>query len=152
MYLETTRDDIGIELAMQYNDGYGKSVFSFVNNINTHDGGTHLTGLKSALTRVINSFAQKGNFLKKDSFTLSGDDVRQGLTAVLSVKVREPQFEGQTKTNLGNSEEESAAKTGDGEGPQAVPGHNPREATNVLEHTISAGSDGNAARDAQDGT
>ena len=65
MYLETTRDDIGIELALQYNDGYSESVFSFVNNINTHDGGTHLTGLKSALTRVINTYAQKGNFLKK---------------------------------------------------------------------------------------
>ena len=111
MYVDTTRDDIGIELAMQYNDGYSENVFSFVNNINTHEGGTHLTGFKSALTRVINSYAQKGNFLKKADFTLSGDDVREGLTAVLSVKVREPQFEGQTKTKLGNSEVESAVKT-----------------------------------------
>ncbi|HEY6828084.1 MAG TPA: ATP-binding protein, partial [Gemmatimonadaceae bacterium] len=108
IYVETTRDDVGIEIAMQYNDQYNENVFSFVNNINTHEGGTHLTGFKSALTRVINAYAQKGNFLKKADFTLSGDDVREGLTAVLSVKVREPQFEGQTKTKLGNSEVESA--------------------------------------------
>src|SRR6476619_2283840 len=110
VYIETMRDDVGIELAMQYNDGYNETVFSFVNNINTHEGGTHLTGFKSALTRVINAYAAKGNFLKKADFTLSGDDVREGLTAVLSVKVREPQFEGQTKTKLGNSEVESAVK------------------------------------------
>ena len=88
IYVETARDDVGIELAMQYNDGYNENVFSFVNNINTHEGGTHLTGFKSALTRVINAYAQKGNFLKKADFSLSGDDVREGLTAVLSVKVR----------------------------------------------------------------
>ncbi len=111
MYVETTRDDVGIELAMQYNDQYNENVFSFVNNINTHEGGTHLTGFKAALTRVINNYASKGGFLKKADFTLSGDDVREGLTAVLSVKVREPQFEGQTKTKLGNSEVESAVKT-----------------------------------------
>src|SRR5581483_6474076 len=111
VYIETTRDDVGIELAMQYNDGYNETVFSFVNNINTHEGGTHLTGFKSALTRVINAYAQKGNFLKKADFTLSGDDVREGLVAVLSIKVREPQFEGQTKTKLGNSEAEGAVKS-----------------------------------------
>src|SRR3712207_5911639 len=82
VYLDTERDEIGIELALQYNDSYNETVFSFVNNINTHEGGTHLTGLKSALTRTINAYASKGNFLKKDNFTLSGDDVREGLTAV----------------------------------------------------------------------
>src|SRR5205814_10217591 len=111
VYIDTERDGVDIELSFQYNDGYNENVFSFVNNINTHEGGTHLTGFKSALTRVINAYAQKGNFLKKADFTLSGDDVREGLTAVLSVKVREPQFEGQTKTKLGNSEVESAVKT-----------------------------------------
>ena len=112
IYLETTKDDVGIELAMQYNDGYQDTVFSFVNNINTHEGGTHLTGFKSALTRVINQYIQKSSLSKKDKETvLSGDDVREGLTAVLSVKVKEPQFEGQTKTKLGNSEVESAVKT-----------------------------------------
>src|SRR5215207_6708910 len=113
VYIETTRDDIGIELAMQYNDSYNETVFSFVNNINTHEGGTHLTGFKSALTRVINQYIKdSSNLSKKDKeTTLSGDDVREGLTAVLSVKVREPQFEGQTKTKLGNSEVEGAVKS-----------------------------------------
>src|ERR1051325_9670722 len=81
IYIETTKDDVGIELALQYNDGYNDTTFSFVNNINTHEGGTHLTGFKAALTRVINSYANKGGFLKKADFTLSGDDVREGLTA-----------------------------------------------------------------------
>src|SRR5919112_2031748 len=112
IYLETMRDDVGIELAMQYNDGYQDTVFSFVNNINTHEGGTHLTGFKSALTRVINQYIQKSSLSKKDKeTTLSGDDVREGLTAVLSVKVKEPQFEGQTKTKLGNSEAEGAVRS-----------------------------------------
>ncbi len=79
VYIETERDDVGIEIAMQYNDGYNENVFSFVNNINTHEGGTHLTGFKAALTRTINAYAAKGGFLKKDNFTLSGDDVREGL-------------------------------------------------------------------------
>src|SRR3954470_11731997 len=150
VYIETTRDDVGIELAMQYNDGYQESIFSFVNNINTHEGGTHLTGFKSALTRVINSYAQKGNFLKKDSFTLSGDDVREGLTAVLSVKVREPQFEGQTKTKLGNSEVESAVKTLVGEWLQAYLDEHPRVANIVLEKAVSAARAREAARKARD--
>ena len=111
LYLDIEKDDVGIELALQYNDGYNENVFSFVNNINTHEGGTHLTGFKSALTRTINAYAAKGNALKKSDFTLSGEDVREGLTAVLHVKVREPQFEGQTKTKLGNSEVETAVKT-----------------------------------------
>src|SRR5258706_1880931 len=110
IYIETERDGIDIELAFQYNDGYSENVFSFVNSINTHEGGTHLTGLKSALTRTINAYAAKSGALKKANFTLSGDDVREGLTAVLSVNVREPQFEGQTKTKLGNSEVEGPGK------------------------------------------
>jgi DNA gyrase subunit B len=150
IYIETTRDDIGIELAMQYNDGYSDTTFSFVNNINTHEGGTHLTGMKSALTRVINSFAQKGGFLKKDNFTLSGDDVREGLTAVLSVKVREPQFEGQTKTKLGNSEVESAVKTVVGEFLQAYLEEHPRSSNIILEKAVSAARAREAARKARD--
>src|SRR6476661_2911693 len=150
IYIETTRDDIGIELAMQYNDGYSDTTFSFVNNINTHEGGTHLTGMKSALTRVINSFAQKGGFMKKDNFTLSGDDVREGLTAVLSVKVREPQFEGQTKTKLGNSEVESAVKTVVGEFLQAYLDEHPRTTNIVLEKAVSAARAREAARKARD--
>src|SRR6476659_93292 len=150
MYVETERDGMGIEIAMQYNDQYNENVFSFVNNINTHEGGTHLTGMKSALTRVINSFAQKGGFLKKDNFTLSGDDVREGLTAVLSVKVREPQFEGQTKTKLGNSEVESAVKTVVGEQLQAYLDEHPRSANIIVEKAVSAARAREAARKARD--
>jgi DNA gyrase subunit B len=150
MYIETTRDDVGIELAMQYNDGYNENVFSFVNNINTHEGGTHLTGFKAALTRVINNYAAKGGFLKKADFTLSGDDVREGLTAVLSVKVREPQFEGQTKTKLGNSEVESAVKTLVNEWLAAYLDEHPRTANIVVEKAVSAARAREAARKARD--
>jgi DNA gyrase subunit B len=150
IYVETTRDDVGIEIAMQYNDQYNENVFSFVNNINTHEGGTHLTGFKSALTRVINAYAQKGNFLKKSDFTLSGDDVREGLTAVLSVKVREPQFEGQTKTKLGNSEVESAVKTLVNEWLAAYLEEHPRTANIVVDKAVSAARAREAARKARD--
>ncbi|MDE3054096.1 MAG: DNA topoisomerase (ATP-hydrolyzing) subunit B [Gemmatimonadota bacterium] len=150
LYVETTKDDVGIELALQYNDGYNDTTFSFVNNINTHEGGTHLTGFKSALTRVINTYAQKGNFLKKADFTLSGEDVREGLTAVLSVKVREPQFEGQTKTKLGNSEVESAVKAVVGEWLASYLDEHPRTANIVIEKAVSAARAREAARKARD--
>ena len=150
IYLETTKEDIGIELALQYNDQYNDTVFSFVNNINTHEGGTHLTGFKSALTRVINQYAQKGGFLKKADFTLSGDDVREGLTAVLSVKVREPQFEGQTKTKLGNSEAESAVKTVVNEFLGAYLDEHPRSANIIVDKAVSAARAREAARKARD--
>ena len=150
IYIETERDDIAIEVALQYNAEYNENVFSFVNNINTHEGGTHLTGFKSALTRVINQYAQKGNFLKKADFTLTGDDVREGLTAVLSVKVREPQFEGQTKTRLGNSEVESAVKTVVNEFLAAYLDEHPRSANIVVEKAVSAARAREAARKARD--
>ncbi|MHB1863935.1 MAG: DNA topoisomerase (ATP-hydrolyzing) subunit B [Gemmatimonadaceae bacterium] len=150
LYLDTSKDDIGIELALQYNDGYNDTTFSFVNNINTHEGGTHLTGFKAALTRVINSYAQKGNFLKKADFSLSGEDVREGLTAVLSVKVREPQFEGQTKTKLGNSEVESAVKTEVGEWLSNYLEEHPRTANIIVEKAVSAARAREAARKARD--
>src|SRR5947207_665653 len=150
IYIETTKDDIGIELALQYNDGYNDTTFSFVNNINTHEGGTHLTGFKAALTRIINSYANKGGFLKKADFTLSGDDVREGLTAVLSVKVREPQFEGQTKTKLGNSEVESAVKTVVGELLGSYLEEHPRSANIIVEKAVSAARAREAARKARD--
>ena len=109
--VEAVREDVDVQLALQYDDGYTENTLTFVNNINTHEGGTHLTGFKSALTRTINEYAKQIGALKKADFTLSGDDVREGLTAVLSVKVREPQFEGQTKTKLGNSEVEGVVKS-----------------------------------------
>ena len=150
IYIETTKDDVGIELALQYNDGYNDTTFSFVNNINTHEGGTHLTGFKSALTRIINTYASKGGFLKKADFTLSGDDVREGLTAVLSVKVREPQFEGQTKTKLGNSEVESAVKSVVGELLGSYLEEHPRSANIIVEKAVSAALAREAARKARD--
>src|SRR5262245_45583663 len=150
IYIETTKDDIGIELALQYNDGYNDTTFSFVNNINTHEGGTHLTGFKAALTRVINSYANKGGFLKKAYFTLSGDDLRDGLTAVLSTKVREPQFEGQTKTKHGNSEAESAVKSVVGELLGSYLEEHPRSANIVVEKAVSAARAREAARKARD--
>lgn len=104
VYFEGEKDGVAVEIAMQWNDGYSESVFSFANNINTIEGGTHLIGFKSALTRTINSYAVDTGQLKKDEENLQGEDVREGLTAVISVKVPEPQFEGQTKTKLGNSE------------------------------------------------
>src|SRR6266699_2696507 len=99
---EATREDVEVEGAVQYDDQYSENTFTFVNNINTHEGGTHLTGFKSALTRTINEWAKQDGALKKEDFTLSGDDVREGLNCVRSVKVKNPQFEGQTKTKLGN--------------------------------------------------
>ncbi|HET7621684.1 MAG TPA: DNA topoisomerase (ATP-hydrolyzing) subunit B [Gemmatimonadaceae bacterium] len=148
--IETERDDVEIELAMQYNDGYNDNIFSFVNNIHTIEGGTHLTGFKSALTRVVNQYAQKGNFLKKADFTLSGDDVREGLTAVLAVKVREPQFEGQTKTKLGNSEVETAVKTVVNEYLATYLEEHPRSANIIVEKAVSAARAREAARKARD--
>ena len=89
---------------MQYNDGYQENIYSFCNNINTHEGGTHEEGFRLALTRVINNYARKGNFLKEKDDALSGEDCREGLTAIISVKHPDPQYEGQTKTKLGNAE------------------------------------------------
>ena len=151
LYLDGEKDDVGIEIALQYNDGYNENVFSFVNNINTHEGGTHLTGFKSALTSVINKHLDKSSFAKKDKdIKLSGDDVREGLTCVLSVKVREPQFEGQTKTKLGNSEVESAVKTTINEWLASYLEEHPRVANIVLEKTLSAARAREAARKARD--
>jgi DNA gyrase subunit B len=150
---ETERDDIAIEVALQYNDGYNELIFSFVNNINTHEGGTHLTGFKQALTRTINAYAEKGNFLKrdkKDQLTLTGDDVREGLTAVLSVKIREPQFEGQTKTKLGNSEAEGIVRAVVNEFLGAYLDEHPRVANIVVEKAVSAARAREAARKARE--
>jgi DNA gyrase subunit B len=145
-----TRDDVEVDLALQYEDGYNENTFTFVNNINTHEGGTHLTGFKSALTRTINEVAKKTNALKKEDFTLSGEDVREGLTCVLHVKVKEPQFEGQTKTKLGNSEVEGIVK-------QIVNEHlgnfleeKPPVARAIIEKAVSAARAREAARKARD--
>ena len=104
IYVEDEVDEIKVEVGMQYNDGYQPNIYSFCNNINTQEGGTHEEGFRLALTRVINNYAKNNNFLKKDEESLSGDDVREGLTAIISVKHPDPQYEGQTKTKLGNAE------------------------------------------------
>jgi len=104
IHIELQRDDCHLDLAMQYNDGYTEEVFTYVNNVNTKDGGTHLSGYRSALTRTINSYATQNNMLKNAGVTISGDDVREGLVAVLSIKIPDPQFEGQTKGKLGNTD------------------------------------------------
>ena len=150
--IETERDDIAIDLALQYNDGYAESVFSFVNNINTHEGGTHLTGLKSALTSVINKYIEKSTALnKKDKdIRLSGDDVREGIVAVLSVKVREPQFEGQTKTKLGNSEVEGAVRSVVTDLLSTYLEEHPKTANIIIEKAVSAARAREAARKARD--
>ncbi|MCA0376954.1 MAG: DNA topoisomerase (ATP-hydrolyzing) subunit B [Gemmatimonadetes bacterium] len=152
VYLDTERDDIGIEMALQYNDSYADNVFSFVNNINTHEGGTHLTGFKSALTSVINKYIERTSSLnKKDKeIRLSGDDVREGLTAVLSVKVREPQFEGQTKTKLGNSEAEGAVRSVMNELLTQYLEEHPKTANAIIDKAISAARAREAARKARD--
>jgi DNA gyrase subunit B len=111
IFLTGERDSTMVEIALQYNDSYQENVFSYVNNINTHEGGTHVTGFRKALTRTLNAYAQKNDLLKNLKIALTGDDYKEGLTAVISVKVPEPQFEGQTKTKLGNSETQSIVES-----------------------------------------
>ncbi len=148
--IETVRDDVDVQLALQYDDGYTENTLTFVNNINTHEGGTHLTGFKSALTRTINEYAKKSGALKKADFTLSGDDVREGLTAILSVKVREPQFEGQTKTKLGNSEVEGIVKSVVNDLLGSFLDEHPPVARAIVEKAASAALAREAARKARD--
>ncbi|HEY8106023.1 MAG TPA: DNA topoisomerase (ATP-hydrolyzing) subunit B [Gemmatimonadales bacterium] len=144
------KDDVDVDLALQYEDGYNENTFTFVNNINTHEGGTHLTGFKSALTRTINDIARKRDFLKKEGFTLSGEDIREGLTCVLHVKVKEPQFEGQTKTKLGNSEVEGIVKQVINEHLGSWLEEHPPVARAIIEKAVSAARAREAARKARD--
>jgi DNA gyrase subunit B len=148
--VSAVKDDVDVDLALQYEDGYNENTFTFVNNINTHEGGTHLTGFKSALTRTINDIARKRDFLKKENFSLSGEDIREGLTCVLHVKVREPQFEGQTKTKLGNSEVEGIVKTVVNEHLGTWLEEHPPVARAIIEKAVSAARAREAARKARD--
>jgi DNA gyrase subunit B len=145
-----TKDDIEVDLALQYEDGYNENTFTFVNNINTHEGGTHLTGFRSALTRTVNAIANESGALKKADFTLSGDDIREGLTCVLHVKVKEPQFEGQTKTKLGNSEVEGIVRQVVNEHLSTFLQEHPPVARAVIEKAVSAARAREAARKARD--
>ena len=145
-----TLNDVDVDLALQYEDGYNENTFTFVNNINTHEGGTHLTGFRAALTRTINDYAKKGGHLKKEDFGLSGEDIREGLTCVLHVKVREPQFEGQTKTKLGNSEVEGVVKSAVNEHLGNYLEEYPSVARAIIEKAVSAARAREAARKARD--
>jgi DNA gyrase subunit B len=147
--IEEQRNGIAVEVAFQYNDGYIESIFSFANTINTHEGGTHLSGFKAALTRAINEYARKSGQLK-EGIELVGEDTREGLTAVVSVKIPDPQFEGQTKTRLGNSEAKSVVETVVYERVSAFFEENPRVANRVLEKVIAAARARMAARKARE--
>ena len=132
IHLEGEENDVMFEVAMQYNTGYNENIYSFVNNINTHDGGTHEEGVKRALTRVINSYARKTNLLKEKDESLTGDDVKEGLTMIVSCKHPNPQFEGQTKGRLGNSEVRKLADNVFSEGFEKFLLENPDEAKEML--------------------
>ena len=142
--------NVDVEVAVQYNDHYTENVFTYVNNINTHEGGTHLVGFRSAMTRALNSHASKNNFVKDNGVQLSGDDFKEGLTAVVSVKVPEPQFEGQTKTKLGNSEIKSIVESIVGENLVAWLEQNPADAKRIIEKCLLAAEAREAARKARD--
>ncbi len=147
---EAERDGNLVEIALQYNDGYTENLFSYANNINTTEGGTHEAGFKAALTRVVNDYARKNNILKSNENNLSGEDAREGLTAILSVKVKEPQFEGQTKTKLGNSEVRSIVDNVVGEGLSTFFEENPSVAKKIIEKALQAARARLAARKARD--
>ena len=152
VYISGERDDIVVECALQYNDSFSEIMFSFVNDINTREGGTHLVGFKSALTRVLNEFLKNSKLAKKMEETLSGDDVREGLTAVLSVKVPEPQFEGQTKTKLGNSEVKTIVESFVNDQLTLYLEQNPNVINSILEKSVLAAKARIAARQARDAT
>ena len=150
IHLEGEEDGVIFEVAMQYNDGYNDNIYSFVNNINTHDGGTHEEGVRRALTRVINNYARKNNILKEKDESLTGDDVKEGLTMIISCKHPNPQFEGQTKGRLGNSEVRKLADSVFSQGFERFLMENPQDARLIIEKAISACRARNAARRARE--
>lgn len=150
VFFEDIKDQIMVEVALQYTDGYVENIFSYVNNIHTIDGGTHETGLKTSLTRVINDYGRKYNLLKNGTSGLMGEDIREGLTAIISIKVPEPQFEGQTKTKLGNSEVRSVVDAVVSEKLSTLLEENPTIGRKVLEKSINAARAREAARKARE--
>lgn len=150
VYIEGEKDDTPIEVAFQYNAGFSENIFSYVNNINTHEGGSHLVGFKSALTRTLNNYATKNGLIKDGKINLTGDDFREGLTAVISVKVMDPQFEGQTKTKLGNSETKSSVETLVNEKLGEFLEENPSVGKKIIEKCVRAAEAREAARKARD--
>ena len=150
IYVERREGSSSIEVALQYNDSYTENVFSFANNINTVDGGTHLTGFRAALTRSLNDYARRAGILKDADANLSGDDVREGLTAVVSVKMVDPQFEGQTKAKLGNAEIKGPVEAAVSEGIGQYLDENPADGRRMIEKSLTAARAREAARKARD--
>ncbi|WP_277288129.1 DNA topoisomerase (ATP-hydrolyzing) subunit B [Veillonella montpellierensis] len=150
IHIENTKDDVVVDVAMQYNDSYSENILSFVNNINTIDGGTHLSGFRSALTRTLNDYARKTGLLKDNENNLTGDDVREGLTAIVSVKVLNPQFEGQTKGKLGNSEVKGITDVIVSEGLRTFLEEHPADAKKIIEKSAMANRAREAARKARE--
>ena len=148
--IDNTRDDVVVDVALQYNDSYSETILSFVNNINTIDGGTHLSGFRTALTRTLNDYGRKAGILKENENNLTGEDVREGLTAVVSVKVLEPQFEGQTKGKLGNSEVKGITDTIVSDGLRVFLEEHPAEAKKIIEKATNASRAREAARKARE--
>jgi DNA gyrase subunit B len=149
IYFQKSRESTQVEIAIQYNDSYNETVFSFANNINTHEGGTHLSGFKAALTRTVNDYVKEKGLLK-GSTKLSGEDIREGMTAIISVKLTEPQFEGQTKTKLGNHEVKGIVETLVGEGLGEFLEEHPKEAEQIIGKSVLAAQAREAARKARE--
>ncbi|MFP4366920.1 MAG: DNA topoisomerase (ATP-hydrolyzing) subunit B [Bacteroidales bacterium] len=150
IYIETEKNDIPVEIALQYNTSFSENVHSYVNNINTIEGGTHLSGFRRGLTRTLKNYAEKSGMLSKLKFDISGDDFREGLTAVLSIKVQEPQFEGQTKTKLGNSEVMGAVDQAISTALFNYLEENPKDAKSIVQKVILAATARHAARKARE--
>ncbi|UCB58648.1 MAG: DNA topoisomerase (ATP-hydrolyzing) subunit B [Thermoplasmatales archaeon] len=150
IYLYAEREDFEVEIAIQYTDGYTENIHTFANNINTHEGGTHLSGFKGALTRVLNDYGRKNNLFEEIDFSLSGEDCREGITTVISCKVRNPQFEGQTKTKLGNSEVRGIVESLTNEKLSEFFEENPVVARTIIDKAITASRAREAARKARE--
>ena len=150
IFIEGNKEDVHVEIALQYNDSYTENIYSFANNIHTHEGGTHESGFKSALTRILNEYARKTHMIKDNDANLTGDDVREGLTAIISVKIPEPQFEGQTKTKLGNSEVRGIVESLFSEKLSEFLDENPSVSRKIIEKSIQAARAREAARKARE--
>lgn len=150
IFIKGEKDNTVVEVAFQYNESYNDNIFTYVNDINTHEGGTHLIGFKTALTRTLNNYGYKNNIIKNDKIQLTGDDFREGLSCVISCKVPEPQFEGQTKTKLGNSEVKSIVESIVGEELQSYLDENPSVAKKIIEKCLRAAEAREAARKARE--
>ena len=150
IYFEAKKDDVDVEIALQYNDGYAESIFSFANNINTLEGGSHMSGFKNAVTKVINDYARKYKFLKENDANLIGEDVREGMSCVISIRLTDPQFEGQTKTKLGNPEVRGIVDSIVVENFEAFLEENPSNAKIIVEKALTAARAREAAKKARE--